>query len=149
MPPYIMSSVEVRNYGNLQHLTNLATEMVQRIERNGATETTRLLPTRVDDDSSCISRVAVQRWSSQIGIALAVLSGFLFTANNFLVQYFAIGALEMLLVRSVVQVNMMGLWVAVRGTSLSPSANSTWIFVAAQAFLSSITLYLAYRYVLQ
>ena len=39
----------------------------------------------------------------QIGIALATFSGFLFTANNFLIQYFAIGALEILLVRSIVQ----------------------------------------------
>ena len=87
----------------------------------------------------------MRRWSLQIGIALATLSGFLFTANNFLVQYFKIGALEMLLVRSVVQVNLIGLIAVIRGTSLSPATFSTWIFVAAQAFLSSITLYLSYR----
>ena len=120
-------------------------ETVQRNDRIDATETTRLLPTRVDDDSMPCNSVSMRRWSLQIGIALATLSGFLFTSNNFLVQYFKIGALEMLLVRSVVQVNVLGLIAVIRGTSLSPATLSTWIFVAAQAFMSSITLYLSYR----
>ena len=144
-----MNSVEGSCCGNQQNSSDLVTErlrseMVQRIDRNGATETTRLLPTRVDDSTSYNS-VSMRRWSLHIGIALATLSGFLFTANNFLVQYFKIGALEMLLVRSVVQVNFIGLIAVIRGTSLSPATFSTWIFVAAQALLSSITLYLSYR----
>ena len=144
-----MNSVEGSCCANVQDSSDFVTERmrsetVHRNDRNGATETTRLLPTRVDDSTSYDS-VSMQRWSLQIGIALATLSGFLFTANNFLVQYFKIGALEMLLVRSVVQVNLIGLIAVIRGTSLSPVTFSTWIFVAAQAFLSSITLYLSYR----
>ena len=144
-----MSSVEGSNYGNLQNSTNFVaenlSEMAQRIESDDATETTRLLPTRVDNSSSCINSTLLQRWSLQIGIALAIFSGFLFTANNFLVQYFEIGALEVLLVRSVVQVPIVGLIAAIFGTSLRPATYSTWTFVAAQAFFSSITLYLSYR----
>ena len=124
--------------------TTMRSEAVQRLDGNGATETTRLLPNRVDD-STLNNSVYMQRWSLQIGVGLAALSGFLFTANNFLVQFFEIGALEMLLVRSIVQVNIIGLIAVIRGTSLFTATFSTWIFVAAQAFMSSITLYLSYR----
>ena len=121
-------------------------EAVERINRNGATTTTRLLPTRAIDSSLNNSvYMYMQRWSLQIGVGLATLSGFLFTANNFLVQFFEIGALEILLVRSVVQVNVIGLIAVIRGTSLSTATLSTWIFVVAQAFMSNITLYLSYR----
>ena len=121
-------------------------EAVERINRNGATTTTRLLPTRAIDSSLNNSvYMYMQRWSLQIGVGLATLSGFLFTANNFLVQFFEIGALEIVLVRSVVQVNVIGLIAVIRGTSLSTATLSTWIFVVAQAFMSNITLYLSYR----
>ena len=56
----------------------------------------------------------LQRWSWKIGIILAIFSGFLFTVNNFLIQYFAINAIEMLLVRSIVQVVTIGLIAAIR-----------------------------------
>ena len=146
-----MNSVEGRDFSDLQISSDLVTarmrsEAVQRIDRNGATETTRLLPTRVDDSTRNNSvYMRMQRCSLQIGVILATLSGFFFTANNFLVQFFEIGAFEMLLVRSVVQVNVIGLIAAIRGTSLSTATFSTWIFVVAQAFMSSITLYLSYR----
>ena len=42
-----------------------------------------------------------------LGSLLAVLSGILFTANNFLVKYFSIEAVEMLLVRSSLQTVLM------------------------------------------
>ena len=146
-----MYSIKRKDFSNLQNSSDFVTarmrsEAVQRLDRNGAIETTRLLPTRVDDSTPHNSvSMHMQRWSLQIGIALAALSGFLFTANNFLVQFFEIGALEMLLVRSVIQVNLIGLIAIIRGTSLFTATFSTWIFVAAQAFMSSITLYLSYR----
>ena len=58
----------------------------------------------------------LQRWSWQIGIILSIFSGFLFTVNNFLIQYFAINATEMLLVRSIVQVITIGLIASIRRT---------------------------------
>ena len=48
--------------------------------------------------------VILQRFSWALGVALATISGFIFCANNFLIQYYEIGALEILLVRSALQV---------------------------------------------
>ena len=118
-------------------------EMAQRIESNGATKKTTILSMR--DDSSSINSTAVQRWSMSFGIALATFHGILFTTSNFLVQYFKIGANEIVLVRSVVHVSIVGLIAAIRGTSLCPAEFSTCTFVAVQAFLTSLTLYLTYR----
>jgi hypothetical protein len=44
----------------------------------------------------------IRSW--RIGLTLAIASGLLFTATNFLIQYFAVEALEILLVRSLFQV---------------------------------------------
>ena len=49
-------------------------------------------------------KATFQRFSWALGVALATISGFIFCANNFLIQYYEIGALEILLVRSALQV---------------------------------------------
>ena len=56
-----------------------------------------------DEDTPRLSR------SPLVGWLLAVLSGILFTGNNFLVKYYTIGATEMLLVRSALQTILMAL----------------------------------------
>ncbi len=91
------------------------------------------------------------RW--QFGIFLAVTSGLLFTANNFLIQYFRIEALEILLVRSIVQVFVLGLTVVglrerdhrlsgSRDVSQPPMTATVRIYVILQALVGAVKLYL-------
>ena len=54
-----------------------------------------------EDDRPRLSR------SPLVGWLLAVLSGLLFTGNNFLVKFYTIGATDMLLVRSAMQTLLM------------------------------------------
>ena len=93
----------------------------------------------------------VFRW--QFGIFLAVTSGLLFTANNFLIQYFRIEALEILLVRSIVQVFVLGLTVVglrerdhrlsgLRDVSQPPMSATVRVYVILQALVGAIKLYL-------
>jgi hypothetical protein len=105
-----------------------------------------------DNDSNAISAENdVFRW--QFGLFLAVTSGLLFTANNFLIQYFRIGALEILLVRSVVQVFVLGLTVVglrerdyrlsgSRDISQPPMTATVRLYVILQALVGAIKLYL-------
>ena len=51
-------------------------------------------------------RPRIRDW--RIGLTLALTSGLLFTANNFLIQYYEVDPLEMLLVRSVIQSIVLG-----------------------------------------
>ena len=76
---------------------------------------------------------------------LATLSGFIFTANNFLIQYYEIGALEILLVRSALQVNLVGVFAGVVGTRMLPSSLFNFVCVSGQAVISTIVIYLSYR----
>ena len=78
-------------------------------------------------------------------MVLATLSGFIFTANNFLIQYYEIGALEILLVRSALQVNLVGVFAGVVGTRMLPSSLFNFVCVSGQAVISTIVIYLSYR----
>ena len=56
-----------------------------------------------------------ERWSWHCGVGLATFSGFVFTANNVLTQYFDIDAIQILLVRSVAQIVIFGMVAKLRG----------------------------------
>ena len=56
-----------------------------------------------------------ERWSWHLGVALATLSGFVFTANNALTQYFNIDAIQILLMRSAAQIVVVGMVAKLRG----------------------------------
>ncbi len=118
------------------------------------TETSPLiLPTTVADAAAA---AAVQRdlggggrgrgslaW--RVGIVLATLSGVLHTANNFFIQYFAVDALELLLVRSAVQALALGALAAATDPRLVPSTLATRLFVATQAVLGGVRLYMNFK----
>ena len=84
----------------------------------GASETSTLLATPSDAGPTSNTR-----W--RLGISLAVVSGLLFTGNNFMIQYYDVNAFEILLVRSVLQTIVLGMIAANSGAGgLLPS---TWI----------------------
>ena len=77
-------------------------------------------PVVVEDQTQLRSR------SWLLGWVLAILSGILFTANNFLVKYYTIEAVEMLLVRSCLQTILMALVIGKKwnpGLGLSQCSN--------------------------
>ena len=78
-------------------------------------------------------------------MALATFSGFLFTANNFLIQYYEVGALEILLIRSALQFNLVGIVAGIAGTTILPESFFTLLCVLGQAVISTVTIYLSYR----
>ena len=60
-------------------------------------------PVVLEEERPSVSR------SWLVGWTLAVLSGILFTANNFLVKYYTLDAVDMLLARSALQTIIMAL----------------------------------------
>ena len=112
------------------------------------TESSSLLPTSVATTmgapSSFSSSTPSHAW--KFGLVLVSLSGILHTANNFLIQFFEVDALELLLVRSAAQAVVLGLIAATATDSnLLPSTLATKIYVALQALLAGIRLYLNFR----
>ena len=67
-----------------------------------------------------------------LGWLLAVLSGTLFTANNFLVKYFTIQAVEMLMVRSCLQTVLMALVIILTDRSFPATKNVEKVLVGLQ-----------------
>ena len=107
--------------------------------------------TNDNDDDDTSSSTSGLKW--QIGLFLSILSGLLFTANNFLIQFFKIEALEVLFVRSVVQSFVLGLTtLSLREWDQRHSAdfnqptenysNKVRLFVVLQALVGAIRLYL-------
>ncbi len=84
--------------------------------------------------------------SWRLGIFLAVLSGIFFTATSIMVQYFAVPAMEIFLVRSIFQSIIMGL-VASASPYNRRSLPLTWrlkLWVGLQALLGAVRLYINY-----
>ena len=104
-----------------------------------------------NNDNNTSSSTSGLKW--QLGLFLSMLSGLLFTANNFLIQFFKIEALEVLFVRSVVQSFILGLTTLSlrkcdqrRSADFSPPtenySNKIKLFVVLQALVGAIRLYL-------
>ena len=109
------------------------------------TERSSLLPTSVATTMGAPSSSSTPSHAWKFGIVLVSLSGILHTANNFLIQFFEVDALELLLVRSAAQAVVLGLIAATADSNLLPSALATKIYVALQAMLAGIRLYLNFR----
>ena len=88
-------------------------QRVQRIAANTRIRTVSLSEEPILDEAIDNSSALTgdSGWKP-LGFVLAVISGLLFTANNFLVQYLAVDAAEMLIVRSITQSLVLGLIVA-------------------------------------
>lgn len=67
-----------------------------------------------------------------LGWCLAVLSGILFTANNFFVKYFTIDAIEMLMVRSSLQTVLMALVIVITKRKFLPEKSLDKVLVVLQ-----------------
>jgi len=67
-----------------------------------------------------------------LGWCLAVLSGILFTANNFFVKYFTIDAIEMLMVRSSLQTALMALVIVITKRKFLPEKSLDKVLVVLQ-----------------
>ena len=107
------------------------------------TERSSLLPTSV---ATTMGAPSTPSHAWKFGLVLVSLSGILHTANNFLIQFFEVDALELLLVRSAAQAVVLGLIAATATDSnLLPSTLATKIYVALQALLAGIRLYLNFR----
>ena len=110
------------------------------------TERSSLLPTSVATTMGApSSSISTPSHAWKFGIVLVSLSGILHTANNFLIQFFEVDALELLLVRSAAQAVVLGLIAATADSNLLPSTLPTKIYVALQAMLAGIRLYLNFR----
>ena len=81
------------------------------------------------------------RRNGSLGWFLAIFSGILFTATNFFVKYFSIDAIEMLLVRSVLQTVLMALIIIISKRKFFPEKKLDKILVVLQVFLIIILQY--------
>ena len=115
---------------------------------NTLNETEPLLPTinfranygysNISGDSETVEECN-RKW--RIGICLAVLSGVLFTATNFLIQYYDVNAFEILMVRSVLQTVILGLIVFNSNGALIPQSHYVKFFMLLQAVVGGFRLY--------
>ena len=86
----------------------------------------------VIEDVGRDSGVAPARGRLVLGWCLAVLSGILFTANNFFVKYFTIDAIEMLMVRSSLQTVLMALVIVITKRKFLPEKSLDKVLVVLQ-----------------
>jgi len=79
-----------------------------------------------------------------LGWFLAIISGVLFTANNFFVKYLNIDALEMLLIRSFLQCVLVLIGIITSRTPLLPASIKDRILVILQGLLSGGRVFLQF-----
>jgi len=79
-----------------------------------------------------------------LGWFLAIISGVLFTANNFFVKYLSMDALEMLLIRSALQTIVVLIGLLSTRTSLIPGSTKDKILVVLQGLLSGVRVFLQF-----
>ena len=74
----------------------------------------------------------IERRRGLFGWFLAILSGVLFTSNNFFVKYYDIDALEMLLVRSALQTILMAIIIVVSKRKFLPEKRQDKVLTIVQ-----------------
>jgi drug/metabolite transporter (DMT)-like permease len=79
-----------------------------------------------------------------LGWFLAIISGVLFTANNFFVKYLNLDALEMLLVRSFLQTVLVLIGILSSRTKLMPHSIKDRVLVVLQGLLSGARVFLQF-----
>eukprot|EP00088_Acartia_fossae_P056587 TRINITY_DN6589_c0_g1_i3.p1 TRINITY_DN6589_c0_g1~~TRINITY_DN6589_c0_g1_i3.p1 ORF type:complete len:511 (+),score=93.16 TRINITY_DN6589_c0_g1_i3:144-1676(+) len=79
-----------------------------------------------------------------LGWFLAIISGVLFTANNFFVKYLNLDALEMLLIRSFLQTVLILVGIFTTRTKLLPNSIKDRILVILQGLLSGARVFLQF-----
>ena len=80
----------------------------------------------------------LERRRGLFGWFLAILSGVLFTSNNFFVKYYDIDALEMLLVRSALQTILMAIIIIVSKRKFLPEKRQDKVLTIVQVIFSVI-----------
>ena len=92
-----------------------------------------------------------QRWSYTIGVALAFISGFIFTANNCAIQTMKLDFTEVLFVRSIVQVGVMAsvlLWKGQPFLQINGSSKRVTIMTIIQGLLGGLMIICSFSCVL-
>jgi len=79
-----------------------------------------------------------------LGWFLAIISGVLFTANNFFVKYLSVDALEMLLIRSLLQALLVLVGIITTRTPLLPHSVKDKVLVILQGLLSGGRVFLQF-----
>jgi len=83
-----------------------------------------------------------------LGWLLAVLSGILFTSNNFLVKYFTLEAVEVLMVRSSLQTLLMALIIVLTKRSFLPAKRLDLVLVLLQGLFTGLRILFTFSSVL-
>ncbi|XP_023321638.1 uncharacterized protein LOC111696300 [Eurytemora carolleeae] len=79
-----------------------------------------------------------------LGWFLAIISGVLFTANNFFVKYLSLEALEMLTIRSSMQTIVILITLLSTRTPILPPSNKDRVLVVLQGLLSGVRVFLQF-----
>jgi len=75
-----------------------------------------------------------------VGIVLALVSGILFTANNFLVNRYSVSACHLVLVRTLLQMLVYTIYCLVRSEPLLPGPPKQKMFILLQGFAAGLML---------
>jgi drug/metabolite transporter (DMT)-like permease len=132
----------------LEKVTEETEPLIAKPEENNKTPLLTVAPLPVIAASDSLTDIQRDlqnnrrsEWRS--GLVLAVISGILFTGNNFFIQYFEVNGLEILLVRSVIQSIIMGV-ILTNITCFNEAADLTSnvkIYSFLQAAIGGLRLY--------
>lgn len=79
-----------------------------------------------------------------LGWFLAIISGVLFTANNFFVKYLSVDAIEMLLMRSAMQTVLLGIVIMTTTRKFLPDGTLDKVLVILQGLFSGARIFLQF-----
>jgi len=115
----------------------------QRVREPSLTEYTSLLPNNLDEDESNDSCCSVSFYFSRyqwcLGVILALLSGALFTGNNFIINQWQVSVSDVVLIRCVITITIFSVISLLRGESLLPGSAKLKFLIILQGALGAIT----------
>jgi len=115
----------------------------QRVREPSLTEYTSLLPNNLDEDESNDSCCSVSSYFSRyqwcLGVILALLSGALFTGNNFIINQWQVSVSDVVLIRCVITITIFSVISLLRGESLLPGSAKLKFLIILQGALGAIT----------
>jgi len=117
-------------------------DQVNRDRDNSQTEYTSLLPNGSDEStnntSACCS-ISSPKYKYILGVILSLVSGILFTGNNFLINQWQVSVSDTVLVRCVLTMSVYTVISLSRGESLLPGSVKLKLLIILQGTLGAVT----------
>jgi len=122
---------------------NSDVEADEGVRDTSPTEYTSLIPNNLDEDededSCCSLSSCLSRYQWCVGVFLALLSGALFTGNNFIINQWQVSVSDVVLIRCVITITIYSVISLRRGESLLPGSLKLKMLIILQGVLGAVT----------